>query len=54
MLGPRRTGREQPPNLRPSVSTRLCANCKFFRGICTMYDYPTDASQVCDSWYPRS
>jgi prepilin-type processing-associated H-X9-DG protein len=33
--------------------TRLCANCGFFDGHCNMYDYPVNAGEVCDSWYPE-
>jgi hypothetical protein len=51
--GPRRTGRETPPNLRPTDGNRMCGNCAYFEGMCRMYDYPVDAGEVCDSWYPR-
>jgi hypothetical protein len=52
-MGPRRTGRETPPNLRETDGSRLCGTCRFFQGMCQMYDYPVNAGQVCDSWYPR-
>lgn len=50
----RRTGREEPPNLRSTDGNRMCGNCEYFNGYCTMYEYPVNAGQVCDSWYPRS
>ena len=52
--GPRRTGRETPPNLRMADNpSRLCANCGFFDGHCNMFDYPVNAGEVCDAWYPE-
>jgi hypothetical protein len=31
----------------------MCGNCAYFQGICTMFDYPVNAGEVCDAWYPR-
>lgn len=31
----------------------MCASCEYFQGMCRLYDYPVDAGEVCDSWYPK-
>lgn len=50
--GPRRGGRKIPPNLRQSDNGEMCANCEYFKGLCALYNYPVNAGEVCDSWYP--
>ena len=44
---------ERPPNLREGDARINCSTCQHFAGgICRLYDYHVEPTQVCDSWSP--
>lgn len=45
---------QRPPNLTVTEDTRKnCSTCVHWEaGNCKLYDYRTQANQVCDSWSP--
>lgn len=45
--------RERPPNLTEGDSRMNCSTCQHFSGgLCRLYQYRVQPSQVCDSWSP--
>lgn len=41
----------RPPNLREGDKETFCGNCAHYdKGVCGLYTYPVNASQVCDAW----